>query len=231
MTILLALLLLIVGFWYFFQLETVVTRGNVHESADEVTALVTGRFDTGNTVLTKLFNTERNVGGVGFVDRVNAVITSRSSIRVDVKEKRMVGYVEDHGSYYYLGKDGKVEAVSAAPYPGDGIYAVKGLELLTSVEVGHTLPIQGTKPFVLLDTLRSSVDRYKNLPDTVTFAEDGSMTLTFGKVNVLIGDGTNLQGRMEELSGIMKKMDETWSGTLHLENFDGSQKQIVFDRT
>ncbi len=222
---------LVVIFFVAFPLETVKVSGNTHESAEHITDLVLETPSADNTVLAFLMNRNRQIRGDDFVESLNAEMASSNALRVRVTEKRITGYIKQGQKYYYIGKKGSVLLISSKTWSGDGIPEVDGLELLTDVHKGETLPIRGTKPFVLLDNLKSLSDFYRIPPDKVTFSDDYSMTLHYGNVQVLMGSGTNLEDRMKQLSGILKKMDDTWSGTLHLENYTSAQGQVVFDRS
>lgn len=217
-------------FFLAFPLRTVAVSGNVHESADHIMELVLERPSAGNTVLAYLMNRDRKISGEDFVSSLQAEILSSDKIRVHVTEKRLTGFVRSGSKVYYLGKDGTVEAESTKTWKNDRIPEVDGLKLLTSVKKGETLPIRGTKPFVLLDNLKSLTDFYQIPPDRVTFSSENDMTLQYGNVEVLLGSGTNLEDRVRQLAGILKKMDSSWSGTLHLENYSSTQGQVVFDR-
>jgi cell division protein FtsQ len=218
-------------FFLAFPLNTVVVSGNVHESADRITELVLERPSAGNTVLAWLMNRNRKISGEEFVSSIQTEIVSSEKIRVHVTEKRLTGYVKSGKKLYYIGKDGTILADSAKPWEKDHIPEIDGLELLTDVRKGETLPIRGTKPFVLLDNLKSLTDFYRIPPDRITFSPENDMTLHYGNVEALLGNGTNLEDRVKQLAGILKEMDSNWSGTLHLENYSSSQGQVVFDRT
>ncbi len=213
-----------------FQLQNLVITGNVHVTADEVKAVVLSAPTGGNTVLTKLFNTNRQVKGNGFISRVDAKITDRNTVAVTVTEHRFVGVLKEDDNYWYIRSDGTAQASAAKRRKGEKLPLINGLTLTSRVKLGTPLPIQGTKPFVLLDSLKSMTDLYDIVPDAVEFASDGSMSLIYGGVTVMMGDGTNLEGRMKELAGILEKMDGSYNGILHLERFERSGSPIVFDQ-
>lgn len=225
------LAVLVVIFFLAFPLQTVIVNGNVHESAESITGIMMERPTAGNTVLAWLMNRNRSVSGQAFVSSLDAELVSSDTIRVTVTEKRLTGYVRSGKRYYYIGKDGTVETESSKTWENDGIPEIEGLELLTDIQVGDVLPIRGTKPFVLLDNLKSLTDFYDISPEKVTFSEENFMTLQYGNVQVCLGTGTNMEDRIKQLAGILKEMDSSWSGTLHLENYNGTQSQIVFDRS
>ncbi len=223
------LALLIGGFFSVFQLQSLIVTGNTHVSADEVMSIALSRPTAGNTVLTRLMNTKRTISGTGFVERLDAEIEDRSTVTITVTEHRFVGVLESGGSYWYLLSDGTVQANAKERAASEEIPLVEGLELNTAIQLGSVLPIQGTRPFVLLDSLKGMFELHDITPEKVVFASDGTVSLIYGEVTVLIGDGTNLEKRMEALAGILEEMDDSYSGTLHLESYDQSKNAIVFD--
>lgn len=217
-------------FLYVFQLQSLLIRGNMHVSTDEIKSVVLTAPTLGNTILTKLFNTNRSIPGSGFIDRIDASIQDRGTVKIQVTEHRFVGVLHEAETYWYIMPNGTAQASAKKRAAGEQLPLIEGLELNASVTLGSVLPISGTRPFVLLDSLKSQTELYGIVPETVVFREDGSMALMYKDVTVLIGDGTNLDGRVRELAGILKKMDGAYSGTLHLENFERSGSPIVFDK-
>lgn len=224
------LVLLCLVFFACFQLKSVTTKGNVHETADDIVALAQTRPIAQNTLLCILFNHNRTIRQHGFVESINAVYVNRNQVRITVTEKKITGYVESGGKFWYIDSSGTVEASLAKTKKGDGIPPVTGLHLHTEPELGSVLPVSRTRSFVLLDSLKTLTDLYGIAPDEVRFTDDGNMSLIYGSVTVMTGDGTNLADRMEELAGILKVMDTSVAGTLHLENYDASSNHIIFDK-
>ena len=224
------LLFFLLIFFSVFQLKNVTTKGNVHESADDILALASGRPILGNTLLCIVMNHHRQIKADGFVESLDAVYVNRNTVRILVTERKMTGYVEYQGRYWYISAEGTVEASLTAPKKGDEISPVTGLLLHTEPRIGSVLPVSRTRSFVLLDSLKTLTDLYAISPDEIQFHKDGTMNLIYGHVTVCIGDGTNLADRMEELAGILKVMDTSVAGTLHLEKYDASVNHVIFDK-
>ena len=218
------------AFFILFQLRTVVVSGNLHNGPSEITDLILERPVLGNTVLAKLFNTNRKISGPGFVDAVNVHIVSRDKIRVSVSERRFVGRVLSGELWYYFDVSGAVMAQAAEPRTDDGIPPVEGLAFVADVEIGKKLPIVNTKIFAMLGMLRNRAEANpKMVPERVVFGENSAMSLVYGPVTVLLGNGEKLEMRLKELSAVLTQLLSGYSGTLHLENYDGSQNGLVFD--
>ena len=108
---------------------------------------------------------------------------------------------------------------------GGGIEAGK-------IELGNYLTVRNTKMFSMLAMLRARIDVNETMmPDLVRFDDDGAMSLIYGDVTVLMGSGEKLELRLKQLAGVMPELlSGSYKGTLHLENYDGSQKGLIFDQ-
>lgn len=226
----LVIIALIAVFLYVsFPLEKVVSSGSRHESPEQITALVTDGPVFDNTLLALLWNRDRNIKSEGFVEKLRAEMTDHRTLLVKVTERRMCGCVLEDGKYWYFDGSGRVQAKKNSLTKGDHIPEIRGLALTKTPEIGQTLPASRRKNLVLLDSLKSLCDLYKVYPDRVTF-ENSDMTLTIGSIDVKMGDGSNLELRTRTLAGILKAMKNKMSGTLHLEKYDRSSTQAVFDK-
>lgn len=214
-----------------FQLSYVTVRGSVHNSAETVSDIVCRDYMLNNTLLIRLFNADRKIRGEGFIRSVNVTITNVHAIRIDVTEKKLVGCVLDDGIYWYFDSSGTVEARADSLKDGDGIPFAEGLALATEPVYGEKLPVSGSTPVVILTAIRERISGGLAQPDKVVFSDDGTAALAYGDVTVLLGDGTDIDMRLEKLMKIIDILTEgSYSGTLHLENYDGSQTGIIFDR-
>ena len=118
-----------------------------------------------------------------------------------------------------------------APKEADRDYIpfIEGL-VFSEAAVGETLPVADPGVFKTIGSLKNIVNKNNIPPDRVAFAEDGTLSLVYGQASVLLGADENLEAKLEELTGILPKMTDL-SGTLHLENFDGTQDRVIFDKS
>ncbi|MCH4039827.1 MAG: hypothetical protein PUC99_09990 [Eubacteriales bacterium] len=230
--ILLFLAAAIVSLALVFQLKQVKVEGNVHNTKDEVLTLVRQCPTEDNTLLTALMNNGRTFPDEGFISSFKVSITSVSSVTVTVVEKRLVGALKDNGTYWYFDGDGIVQARSHALTDGDGIPVVEGLEPDGEMTMEEKLPVSGLKTkLTMLDSLRDRIDQGLEAPDSASFLEDGTLTLVYGDVSVKLGDGSHIGIRLAKLADILPILEQdNYAGTLHLENYDGSQRNIVFKK-
>lgn len=131
---------------------------------------------------------------------------------------------------------GAQEIVSPTPTPeplllDDGpnfIPLVTGLPI-DFIAVGDPILVPNRLTFRMVETVKHFADTNERKPNRIRFLEDQSMSLIYGGAEILLGSGANLELRLEELSGILPKL-EGLRGTLHLENYDGTQDRIIFDK-
>lgn len=141
----------------------------------------------------------------------------------------------DTASYVSLGDsdDEKTDAGESASSSGTVepyyIPLVKGLSV-TQPKVGEVLKVPKTWVFDALKSVTEIINKHDIDPDYVRFAEDGTVSLVVGSVTVKLGSDNHLEDKLEEMAAILPKT-EGLSGILHLENFDGTQKRIIFDKS
>ena len=220
----------VIFFLLFFRLKTVYVRGSLHTAPSDVTAILLERPAAQNTLLTALFNRNRKLNREGFIDSLSVEILGRDTVRVLVSEKKFVGCVKYEGKFWYFDSAGTVGASSPSRTKGEPIPPVEGLELRADPELMGVLPIATTKILSMLGMLRASIDSNSMMiPDNVIF--DGTqMTLIYGNITVLMGNGEKMEMRLKELEGILPELLSGYEGTLHLENYTGSSAGLIFDK-
>ena len=228
---LLILTAIAVFFLMTFRLKTVLVKGNLHNTPDSVTELLLERPIAENTVLAKLFNTNRKIEDPGFIDSINVEILDRDKIRVYVTERTFVGCIPAGAFWWYFDASGKVLAQASDRTPGENVPSVEGLDIRNDPQLGSYLSVLNTKVFSMLAMLRARIDLNPDvMPDKVVFDEGGAMSLYYGDVLVLLGTGEKLELRLKELSGVIDELKSgAYKGTLHLETYDGSQTGLIFD--
>lgn len=224
-----AVLAAVAAFFIAFRLKYVVVAGNIHNAPDEVTEVILRKPTLGNTVLAKLLNDGKKVEDGGFIDSLKIEIVSRDTIRAEVREKRVVGRINEGGLWRYIDNSGTVVASVTTPYDGDLIPPVEGLTFSSDPGMEERLPVLSSKPVAMLEMLlaRCEIDPEMS-PDKVVFNTIGEMSLIYGGSTVMLGDGEKLEVRLKELSAVLPQLMAEGPGTLHLENFDGSLNGLIF---
>jgi cell division protein FtsQ len=100
---------------------------------------------------------------------------------------------------------------------------------VSKVKLGEVLPVSDKDIFQRTVELSKLLRKYKLVPDRIVCSKAGP-AFYFGNVEVLVGK-TNYEDRVAQLPPILEKLSKQYPdtpGTLHLENYDTSDKIIRF---
>lgn len=111
---------------------------------------------------------------------------------------------------------------------GNYLPVVRGLVFSEAV-VGYPLPVQYDRVFSSIAVLKSFVDRSGYVPDDVTYDADGNLLITYGQAQINLGKGDNIETRVAAVGKTLPSIAGL-SGTLHLENYDGTQNRFIFSK-
>ena len=129
-----------------------------------------------------------------------------------VKEKGKSGYVSFNDTNLYFDRKGTALFESKKTFTG--VPYVEGLSFDASkVEIGKKIPV-----------------KYSLTPDKLVYANEQSVVLYFGSVEVLIGN-KEYEIRIAQIKPILEKLKEQYpdqAGVLHLENYEADSASINF---
>ncbi len=164
---------------------------------------------------------------IPFIDTMEISLESPTTLHIKVYEKGMMGYIYipsiDENAYF--DKNGLVVETSKEVI--EGIPQICGIDC-DEVVLYEKLPVDSDRLREIL-TLTQALKRNKLLPDSITFGGEDEPALSYGNIEVLMGDMTLLTQKVERLSKIKPSL-EGMKGTLHLENWTEETTNIVFDR-
>ena len=220
---------ILAGIYYYvittYKVNTVYVDGNVHYSNEEVMDMVmTGRYGN-NSLYLALKYKEKGIEGVPFVEKMDVNILDPNTIRINVYEKALAGYVEYLERYMYFDKDGIVVESS--------LEKTQGIPLVTGLSFDHVilydaLPVENPEIFKSILSITQLVNKYKLSADRIHFGSDHTLTLYFEKVKVALGSGENLDEKVMTLQYMLPEL-EGKSGVLRMENYTEETKNISFE--
>ncbi len=221
-------------FLFFFRVKEVEVVGNEHYTDAEIRSMVMGEDPlTQNTLLLSYLKRTDEFNEKDFIHSIDIKMTGRNSIRIEVSEKVLVGYLYAEDAYWYFDERGEITVRSYAKevIPADFteeqyIPYVTGLPL-TDPGIGEFITPVVPDLFSTLDRIRIMINKTGLIPDAVELQEDQTFALLYKDVRVLLGDASFCEQQMQELPGILPSVLAR-AGTLHLENYDGTQDRIIF---
>ena len=209
--LLLAILLLSV------QIQHVTVTGSDRYSAKQVEELLfTGRWGK-NSAHAYFSDKFRPHIQIPFVEDYKVVFHNPLDVEVIIYEKSIVGYVSYMSSFMYFDKDGIVVESSGSQLPG--VPWITGMEF-GRIVLHRPLPVDDKNIFE--EILNLTV--YDIAVDRIQYDSHGQATLFIGKMEVTMGDHTDIDGKISTLNDILKAQPQLTeiSGTMKLDNYSES---------
>lgn len=211
-----------------FTVKKVIITGNVNCSEETVKEWVLKDEYSWNSLYVYLKNKFVEPEDIPFVDTVEVSLNSPHVLEIKVYEKGLLGcvYMEALGQNAYFDKDGLVVEMSSDVI--EGVPRVTGLEV-DEIVLYEKLPIKGKSVLKNLLTLTQSLKKYQLVPESIHYSSEGSYTLSYGSITVLMGQAQHVNEKVMRLSYIMPSL-EGQAGTLHLENWTEDTTDISFQK-
>ena len=211
-----------------FRTKNIQVAGNSYYGESSISAWVSNDQFSVNTLylLWKYNFTDAELPSG--VESMKVSLKSPWTVKVQVKEKSMIGYIDYDGAFLYFDEEGTAcvrtkKVIEGVPY-------IQGMEVdLSKVKVGETLPVSDNKIFQKIVEVSKYLEKYKLDPDSIS-CPDGEIQLTFGIVIVQLGE-KEYEDKIAQISPILAKLAEQYpeqAGTLHLENYDTSNTAVRF---
>lgn len=219
---------LFAGYWYItanYTVTNVYVEGNIHYSNEEIMDMVmSGRYGN-NSLFLSLKYRDKSIEGVPFVEKMDVSVLDPHTVKIEVYEKALAGYVEYLDRYLYFDKDGIV--VESSTEKTKGIPMVTGLSF-DHVVLYQALPVEDPEIFSEILSITQLVNKYNLIVDRIFFGSDNSLTLYFENVKAAFGNSGNLEEKVMELQYILPELTGK-SGTLRMENYTEETKTITFE--
>lgn len=227
-SVVLLIIAVLLGVYLYIQshytVTTVYVEGNVHYTNEEIMEMVmSGRLGH-NSLFLSLKYRDKRIEGIPFVQTMDVEILSPDTIRINVYEKALAGYVEYLGRYMYFDKDGIV--VESSDAKTNGIPQVTGLKF-GYVILHERLPVENEQIFNKILNITQLLTKYGIAADKIYFDENYNMTLYFGEVRVRIGSNEKIDEKIMKLQSILPEL-EGKKGVLEMENYTEESKNITF---
>lgn len=225
-----ALIVIILGFaiialaiLILFYVQKIEISGNEYCSDEEIADTVKNDKYSINT----LYILGKYALGYGAelpcMESMNIRLKNPWTLKVTVKEKTIVGFVQDGDKYAYFDKEGMVVLKTTDFIKG--LPSIQGISM-KDMELYQTIKSGDSKIFEeILETSREA-KRYDLSTDRIVCRED-KIYLYIGKICINLGSSVSSE-QIAQIGPIMEKL-EGQEGTLHLENYTEGSKTITFD--
>ena len=206
------------------RVTTIFVDGNVHYSDDEIADMVMEGELGKNSIYLFLKYRNREIKDVPFVETMSVTIESADTIRINVYEKKIAGYVKYLDRFLYFDRAGTV--VESAQIETMGIPLVTGLSFDHAV-LYEPLPVDNDDIFEEVLDLTQLMEKYNLDVSRIHFTSDYNLILYFGNIEVDIGNDDFIDEKVMVLPDILRKLDGK-SGYIDLTDYE-SGDTITFE--
>ena len=156
------------------------------------------------------------------LDQMKVGLKAPWIVKVEVKEKPIVGYIRNGEVYDYFDKEGLVVMESSALV--EGIPHIEGIGM-GEVRLYQHLKSKNTRIFEqILETSRE-ITKYDLEPDRIVCEQD-AICLYIGRIRICLGKNVSAV-QIAQIPPILEKIGDK-EGTLHLENYSEVKGTITF---
>lgn len=198
------------------NITTITITGNKKYSAEQIEELL---FDGqwGKNSLYSYYQSQfKPHKQIPFIEDYEIVFQNPVSVEIIVYEKSVVGYVSYMSSYMYFDKDGII--VESANEALPGVPLITGLKF-GQIVLYQKLPLEKEEIFQEILNLTQILTINHLQVDRIQYGRYGEITLYMKGIEVLLGSGGNLNGKVAELKDMLPQLEGV-SGILHLEDYD-----------
>ncbi|MCQ2518100.1 MAG: cell division protein FtsQ [Lachnospiraceae bacterium] len=207
-----------------YRIDSVRVEGSTHYSTEEIKQMVfTDKFSENSVILSMKYR-NKSITDIPFIERMDVSILDNHSVKIEVYEKALAGYVECLGNCMYFDKDGIVVESSRTKTPG--VTQVTGLKF-DYVILHEPLPVENEEVFQLILDTTQLLNKYELTADKIFFDADYNMTLYFGDVRVILGSDNDPEIKVMQLPYILPTL-EGKKGTLDMSTYTEESKDTIF---
>lgn len=211
-----------------FTVKTVKITGNDHCPEETIKEFILNDEYSWNSLYVYFKYKFVEPEPIPFVDTMEISLSSPHVLNIKVYEKGLLGcvYMESLGQNAYFDKDGLVVEMSSDVI-GE-VPKIKGLDV-EEIVLYEKLPIKGKDVLKNLLSLTQTLKKYDLAPDSIKYGKDGSYTLSYGGIKVLLGQAEHFNEKIVRMAYIMPELKEL-KGTLHLESWTENTTDISFEK-
>lgn len=207
-----------------FRTKKIVYEGNTRLEDAQITEYIfEGKLP--NSIIYKLLGKKNK--HVPFVESYDVSIQKPDTLKLTIHERKYLGYFKTNAGNNYFIESGKVTDISETLI--EGVPEIEGINF-SEISEGDDLSLANEEMKDKIITYAKAFDEYSIPSNKISFDENSNVSIKIKKVTVLLGSDQYVGEKMERLTRIIPKMEDL-KGILHLENFDGTEKNIYFNKS
>lgn len=221
-TLVLAIAIIVIGFGLLFYVQKIEVSGNDYTENEVITESMQKDTLSFNSVYLLVKYRFLKHDTPKSLNSMKVSLKSPWTVKVTVKEKTIIGYLDEGSEYAYFDKDGKI--VHKSTELRDGVPGIEGIDA-GSTKLYQKIKVKSHKLQQAILNVAVEVKNYNLTPDRIVYEDDG-INLYFGAICVQLGTDITTE-KMAQISPIIAKL-EGKSGVLHLEYYENDSNVITF---
>lgn len=221
-TLILAIAIIVIGFGLLFYVQKIEVSGNDYTDNKVITESMQKDTLSFNSVYLLVKYRFLKHDTPKSLDSMKVSLKSPWTVKVKVKEKSIIGYLDEGSEYAYFDKDGRI--VLKSTELRDGVPGIEGIDA-GSTKLYQKIKVKSNKLLQAILNVAVEVKNYNLTPDRIVYEDDG-INLYFGDICVQLGTDITTE-KMAQISPIIAKL-EGKSGVLHLEHYENDSNVITF---
>ena len=209
-----------------YTVKNVVVDGNTHYTQKEIADMVITDKLCHNSMFLSMKYMNKSIEDVPFIEKIDVDIVSRDTVKINVFEKAVAGYIAYLGKYIYFDREGIV--VECSSETTEDVPQVMGLNF-DYITMHEKLPIDDAHQVVFGEILDITqlLNKYQLHADKIFFDSDFNVYLYFGGVEVNIGKNDYIDEKIQQLQYQLPKL-EGQTGILNLKDLNEDTKLFTF---
>ena len=209
-----------------FALKNVAAEGANHYNAEQLCKMI-GLNEGDNILFFGKGKAAQKLEKDPYIADAKLSMRIPDTIIIQVKERKVRGYVPYMGSYLYIDETGRVLDVQEACH--ETLPVVKGLAF-GSFTLGEVIPVENPEALDVVLNISQLMEKYEllDLVVEIDVSNPKSIYAYVNQVQIILGDMENGDTKIRYMAEVMKTIPKEDRGTLDLSELDKPNGTVVF---
>jgi cell division protein FtsQ len=208
-----------------YTITNVYVEGNIHYTDEEIMNMIMTDNLSKNSIYLSMKYKNKDITGIPFIEKMDVEVLAPDTVRINVYEKAVAGYVKYLDRYIYFDRNGYVVETSKAP--SDDVPLVLGLSF-DYIVLHEKLPVENEEVFAEILDITQLLNKYDLNADKIFFDSDYHLYVYFENVEVSLGTNDNIDEKVIQLQYILPELQGK-SGILEMSEYDENTQNITFE--
>ncbi|MCR5343911.1 MAG: FtsQ-type POTRA domain-containing protein [Butyrivibrio sp.] len=208
-----------------YTITNVYVEGNIHYTDEEIMNMIMTDNLSKNSIYLSMKYKNKDITGIPFIEKMDVEVLAPDTVRINVYEKAVAGYVKYLDRYIYFDRNGYV--VETSKDPSDDVPLVLGLSF-DYIVLHEKLPVENEEVFAEILDITQLLNKYALNADKIFFDSDYHLYVYFENVEVSLGTNDNIDEKVIQLQYILPELQGK-SGILEMSEYDENTQNITFE--